>query len=75
MNIKPIKTESDYQANLQDIDALMHAQPDTPEGDELDVLVTLVEAYESRIFSPQESQHPHSSQHGKIHFAIDQMAP
>lgn len=46
MEIKPIKTEADYRATLREIEELMGAEPDTPEGDRLDVLVTLVEAYE-----------------------------
>lgn len=46
MDIRPIKTEDDYEAALAEIDSLMGAPPDTPEGDKLEVLVTLVEAYE-----------------------------
>ncbi|MEZ5539988.1 MAG: transcriptional regulator [Pseudomonadales bacterium] len=46
MEIRPIKTAADYQATLQEIDLLMLAKANTPEGDRLDVLVTLVEAYE-----------------------------
>ncbi len=46
MDIKPIRTEADYRAALREIDTLMTATVDTPEGDRLDVLVTLVEAYE-----------------------------
>ena len=48
MNIKPIRTEDDYRAALADIDRLMDAEPDTPEGDRLDVLATLVEAWEEK---------------------------
>jgi len=48
MNVKPIKDEADYDAALTEIAALMDAQPDTPEGDRLDVLVTLLEAYEEK---------------------------
>lgn len=48
MNIKPIKTESDYQAALVEIDNLFDAKPNTSKGDKLEVLVTLVEAYEDR---------------------------
>lgn len=48
MEIRPIRNEHDYDAALERIDALMGAEPDTPEGDELDVLATLVEAYEAR---------------------------
>ena len=47
MRIKPIKSEADYDAALTAIDRLMGATPGTPEGDELDILVTLVEAYEA----------------------------
>jgi HTH-type transcriptional regulator/antitoxin HigA len=50
MNIRPIKTESDYDAALARIDVLMDAEMDTPDGDELDVLVTLVEAYEEKHY-------------------------
>jgi HTH-type transcriptional regulator / antitoxin HigA len=46
--IKPIRTEADYEAALARIDALMNAEPGTPEGEELDVLADLVELYEAR---------------------------
>ena len=46
MDIKPIKTEQDYQSALAEIDRLFDVEPGTPAGDHLDVLVTLVEAYE-----------------------------
>jgi len=48
MDIQPIKTEQDYGQALERIDTLMDAAADTPEGDELDLLTTLVEAYEAR---------------------------
>lgn len=48
MNVKPIKNESDYDAALAEIAGLMDARANTPEGDRLDVLVTLVEAYEEK---------------------------
>ncbi|MCY3688538.1 MAG: transcriptional regulator [Gammaproteobacteria bacterium] len=48
MEIKPIKTEADYQEALKLAETLMAATPDTPEGDRLDNLVTLIEAYESK---------------------------
>ena len=51
MNIKPIKTEEDYDAALARVMALMDAKADSPEGDELDVLGTLIEAYEARNFA------------------------
>ncbi|MEC8859278.1 MAG: transcriptional regulator [Pseudomonadota bacterium] len=46
MEIRPIKTEADYEATLKEIEGLMFAEADSPQGDRLDVLVTLVEAYE-----------------------------
>ncbi|MBZ0254837.1 transcriptional regulator [bacterium] len=51
MKIHPIKNETDYKGVLAEIDKLMDAEPDTPKGDRLDVLTTLVEAYEAK-------QHP-----------------
>jgi len=50
MEIRPIRTKSDYRAALKEIEALMAAQRDTPEGERLDVLVTLVEAYENKHY-------------------------
>ena len=50
MNIKPIRTKADYRASLKAIESLMHARPKTPEGERLDVLVTLVESYEREHF-------------------------
>lgn len=44
-HIRPIKTEEDYQVALEEIESLLDAKPDTPEGDRLDVLTTLVEVY------------------------------
>jgi HTH-type transcriptional regulator / antitoxin HigA len=48
MNIKPIKTETDYTEALQAVEKLMDAKIDTSEGDSLDVLVILIEAYEEK---------------------------
>ena len=50
MDIKPIKTTRDYRQVLKEIESLMSAKANTPEGDRLDVLVTLVEAYERAHF-------------------------
>ena len=47
MDVRPIRTETDHQAALAEIATLMNAGNDTPEGDRLDVLATLVEAYEA----------------------------
>ena len=51
MEIKPIKTESDYRVVLNEIETLMMAKADTPEGERLDILVTLVEAYERKHYA------------------------
>ena len=67
MDIKPVKTEADYQAALKAIESLMMAEPDTPEGERLDVLVTLVEAYE-RVHYPIEFPDPVEA----IKFAMEQ---
>ena len=57
MEIRPIKSKADYLATLTDIEALMAAEADTAEGDRLDVLVTLVEAYE-RLHYPIDFPDP-----------------
>ncbi|WP_134147874.1 type II toxin-antitoxin system HigA family antitoxin [Flavobacterium sp. 270] len=46
MEIKPIKTEEDYDFALERVNVLFDAKPNTEEGDELDILVTLIEKYE-----------------------------
>ncbi|MBX9632440.1 MAG: transcriptional regulator [Burkholderiales bacterium] len=51
MNIKPIRSRRDYEAALRSIEALMTAKRGTSEGDTLDVLTTLVEAYEAKHFA------------------------
>ncbi|MEW6667008.1 MAG: helix-turn-helix domain-containing protein [Thermodesulfobacteriota bacterium] len=51
MEIRPIKTEADYQAVLDEIERLFDAKPGSPEADRLDVLVTLVEAYEEKHYA------------------------
>ena len=58
MTIKPIKTERDYQKALKEIEKLWDAKPNTAKDDRLEVLVTLVEAYEQkhhRIDPPDRS--------------------
>jgi HTH-type transcriptional regulator/antitoxin HigA len=50
MQIKPIRTKADYRAALKEIETLMPARADTSEGERLDVLVTLVEAYEKKHY-------------------------
>jgi len=51
MNIKPIKTNSDYETVLKEIEQLFDAKPGTPAGDRLEVLSTLVEDYEDEHYS------------------------
>jgi len=51
MDIKPIKSESDYREALAEIETLFAAEPDTPDGDRLDVLATLVEVYEQKHYA------------------------
>ncbi len=50
MTIRPIKTERDCHKALKEIERLWDAKPNTPKSDRLDVLVTLVEAYEQRHY-------------------------
>ena len=50
MTIKPIKTERDYQNALKQIEKLWDAKPNTSKGDRLEILVTLVEAYEQKHY-------------------------
>ncbi len=57
MNIRPIRTKADHRAALKEIDALMQARAGTPEGERLDVLVTLVEAWE-RAHYPMDLPDP-----------------
>lgn len=57
MEIRPIKTEADYRAALAEVDRLWNADPGTPEGDVVDVLVTLIEAYEAKHY-PIEAPDP-----------------
>jgi antitoxin component HigA of HigAB toxin-antitoxin module len=50
MDIKPVRTKADYRTALKEIESLMTAKANSPEGDRLDVLTTLVEAYERTHF-------------------------
>ena len=50
MNVKPIKTDADYRTALKEIESLMMAEADSPEGEKLDVLTTLIEAYEAKHY-------------------------
>jgi HTH-type transcriptional regulator / antitoxin HigA len=53
LNIKPIKTKANYRSVLKEIESLMTAKANSPDGDRLDVLSTLVEAYE-RVHFPMD---------------------
>ena len=57
MEIKPVKTKAAYRAALREIESLMGARRNTAAGERLDVLVTLVEAYERKHF-PTELPNP-----------------
>lgn len=59
MNIHPIRTEKDHQAALRELSAIFNHQPEpgTEEGDRFEVMLTLVEAYESKQFRI-EAPHP-----------------
>jgi HTH-type transcriptional regulator/antitoxin HigA len=50
MDVTPIRTKRDHARALKEIERLMDARHDTPEGDRLDVLVTLVEAWEAKHY-------------------------
>lgn len=50
MTIRPIRTKADYRAALKEAERLWDAEPGTPAGDRVDVLVTLIEAYEAKHF-------------------------
>jgi|SRR5437016_11076396 len=49
-NLKPIRTEADYEVALAEIERLWGAPASTPEGDRLDILATLVDAYENEHY-------------------------
>ena len=69
MEIKPIKNTRDYRRTLKEIEGLMRARRNTPQGDRLDVLVTLVEAWEAKHYpldlpDPIEAIKYHMEQRG-----------
>ena len=69
MNIKPIKTKKDYEKALKRIEELWGSKENTPEGDEFEILFTLVEAYEDKHY-PIPPPHPIEA----IKFRIEQGA-
>ena len=48
MDIRPIRTQADYRAALNEAERLWQAGPGTPEGDQVEVLSILIEAYEAK---------------------------
>jgi HTH-type transcriptional regulator / antitoxin HigA len=69
MEIKPIRNKRDYRGALKEIEGLMHAKRNTPQGDRLDVLVALVEAWEAKHYpldlpDPIEAIKYHMEQNG-----------
>lgn len=50
MEIRPIRTQTDYRRALKEAEKVMNAKAGSPEGDRLDVLATLIEAYEARHY-------------------------
>jgi HTH-type transcriptional regulator/antitoxin HigA len=72
MHIAPIKTGSDYRRALKEIESLMEAKEFTPEGDHLDVLVTLVEAWEAKRY-PMDLPDPVEAI--KYHMEQNDLAP
>ena len=67
MEIEPVRTKADYRAALKEIEALMLARAGSAEGERLDVLVTLVEAYERKHY-PMELPDPIEA----IRFSMEQ---
>lgn len=66
--IKPIHNEKDYKRTLERVESLWGAKPETPEGDELEVLLVLIESYENKHYPM-----PPSDPVDAIFFLMDQM--
>lgn len=69
MDIRLIKSESDYQAVLNRVEELFHAPPGTPENEELEILLLLIEKYETEI----EEAFPNPAPIEIIKFRMEQM--
>ncbi|HLJ63673.1 MAG TPA: helix-turn-helix domain-containing protein [Stellaceae bacterium] len=67
MEIRPIRTKADYRAALKEAERLWDADPGTPDGDRVDILVTLIEAYEAKHY-PVEAPDPIAA----IEFVMEQ---
>ena len=68
-DLRPIKTETDYQTALQEIENFFNVTPNTPDGDRLEILATLVDAYEDARYDlpapdPIEAIHYHLESRG-----------
>jgi HTH-type transcriptional regulator / antitoxin HigA len=50
MDIRPIRTDADYRAAVEEVERIWKAEPGTPDGDRVEVLSTLIEAYEARHY-------------------------
>ncbi len=50
MNIKPIRNDEDLHAAFKQLELVYHAQEGTPDADEMEILVTLIEAYENKHY-------------------------
>jgi HTH-type transcriptional regulator/antitoxin HigA len=72
MEIAPLKNRRDYRQALKEIETLMQARRNTPEGDRLDVLVTLVEAWECKHY-PLDLPDPIEAI--KYHMEQNELAP
>ena len=72
MDIAPLKNRHDYRQTLKEIGTLMQARRNTPEGDRLDVLVTLVEAWEHKHY-PLDLPDPIEAI--KYHMEQNELAP
>jgi HTH-type transcriptional regulator/antitoxin HigA len=55
---KPLCTEADYEAALAEAERLWGAKSDTPEGERLDVLATLIDTYEARHYPMDRPERP-----------------
>jgi HTH-type transcriptional regulator/antitoxin HigA len=63
--LKPIRTKADHKAALVEVERLWGAKSGTPKGDRLDVLATLIDAYEARHYpmDPPDPRHAKSQRH------------
>ena len=63
MPVASINNRDDYHSALKRIDELFEAEHNTPEGDELETLITLVEKYEEKEFRMAEPEHKELEKH------------